>query len=65
MRIELELFCLKKRLLRRDKCFKYWSSYSCDAEQEVTDFKDISVMGPELRPLPAVFLAILLFPLPI
>lgn len=29
------------------------------------DFKDVSVTGSELRPLPAVFLAILLFPLPI
>lgn len=29
------------------------------------DFEDISVIGSKLRPLPVVFLAILLFPLPI
>lgn len=43
--------------------FKYWCLYLWDAEQEIMDLNDIGVFGSDLRPLPAVFLVVLLFAL--
>lgn len=45
---------------RHDNCFQIWSPHLWGVDQEIMSLNDIGVFGSELRPLPAVLLAVLL-----